>query len=135
MRRSVIGFLCLLALVGNGCAGKYADVKKANADFVKITESYVADLEKAGDAKAVAKAMNKFADEMGKMWPKMQKLSEKYPELKDRDNPPEELKESQKAAEEVGKKMGATFMKIMPYMKDPEVVKAQKRLSEAMTAQ
>lgn len=121
-----------MAILGNGCAGKYADVKKANAKFVKITESYIADLEKADDAKAVAKAMNQYADDMSAIWPVLQALGEKYPELEDKSDPPEELKESLKSAEEVGKKMVSTFMKIMPYMTDPEVAEAQKRLSAAM---
>jgi len=69
---------------------------------------------------------------MENLWPKMQKLSEKYPELKDRNNQPEELKESQKKAEEVSKKMVASMMKIMPYMMDPEVQKAQQRLHAVM---
>jgi len=99
----------------------------------RITEAYVADLEKAGDAKDVAKAMNRYADALEAHWPKMKKLAEKYPELKDTENVPKELEASQKAAEAVGQKMAGTFMKIMPYMKDPEVRKAQERMGKIMT--
>ena len=81
----------------------------------------------------MAKAMNSFADGLEILWPKMKELSEKYPELKDKNNPPEELKESQNKAEESGKKIVGTFMKVMPYMEDPEVQKAQQRLSAIMT--
>jgi len=76
--------------------------------------------------------MNRFADGMEDLWPKMQILSEKYPELKDKSSPPEELKETQKRAEEMGQKMAGSMMKLMPYMIDPEVQKAQKRLGAIM---
>ena len=137
MTRSVVPIACFIvaACLMNGCAGKYGDVKKMNAEFVKTTEAYVAALDKAESAKDVAKAMNRYADELEKVWPKMRKLSEKYPELKDKDNPPKALEASQKEAEAVGKKMGGSFMKVMPYMKDPEVRKAQERLGRVMMNQ
>jgi len=127
----MIGFL-VVAFVVSGCAGKYADVKKVNGRFVKATEAYVSDLEDAGSAKDVARAMNSYADEMEDIWPQMKKLNEKYPELKDQKNPPKELAESQKQAEATGMKMAATFMKIMPYMNDPAVRKAQERQGRIM---
>jgi hypothetical protein len=137
MKRVMVPMVCLLvvAFVVGGCAGKYADVKKMNTKFAKITEAYVADLDKADDAKGVAKAMNSFADELEVIWPKMQKLSEKYPELKDNKNPPKALEVSQKEAEAVGKKMAGTFMKTMPYMQDPDVRKAQERMGKVMSGQ
>jgi len=125
---SVLAFSLMVA----GCGGKYSDAKKLNAEYVELVQVYMEDLDKADNAKAVAKAINRFADGMEGLWPKMQKLSEKYPELKDKKNPPEELQESQKAAQEMGVKMMGSMMKLMPYMNDPEVRKAQKRLQEAM---
>ncbi len=103
-----------------------------NDEYINLVQTYISDLEKADSAKACAKAIDQFADRLDTLWPKMKKLSEKYPELKDRNNIPEELKDSQKKAEDVGKQMGQSFMKLMPYMKDPEVQAAQKRLGEIM---
>ena len=122
-------FLCV------GCGNKYSEVEKLNKEFIELTEEYVADLDKADDAKDVAKAINRYADGMEDLWPKMRAISEKYPELKDRNNPPEELKESQKKAEEVGIKMAGTMRKVMPYMRDPAVRKAQQRIQAVMTHQ
>ncbi len=135
MRHGVVAMVGVLvvALVVSACAGKYADVKKVNGRFVKVTEAYISDLDGADSAKDVAKAMNSYADEMEKIWPQMQKLNEKYPELRDQENPPKELVESKKQAEATGMKMAATFMKIMPYMNDPAVRKAQERQGEIMT--
>ncbi len=127
--------LCLLGAVVllNGCAGKYADVKKLNSEFVNSMETYVADLDRADSAKEVAAAMNRYADRLEKIWPKLKAQSEKYSELKDRDQVPEELKESEKHASEVGMKMAASFRKIIPHMGDPEVVKAQQRIGNIMS--
>lgn len=136
MRRSIlVPVLTVLAtaVLFSGCAGKYADAKRVNADHIKLTEAYIADLDQADNAESVAKAMNRYADGLEKIWPRMQALSEKHPELKDTANPPEELKESHAAATEVGKKMAATFMKIMPHMSDPEVQKAQQRIASVVS--
>jgi len=115
-----------------GCGGKYSDAEKMNEKFIALVENYIADLDKAGNAKDAAKAINRYADGLEDLWPGMQELSKKYPELKDKSNPPEELKESQKRAEEAVQKMVGSMMKLMPYMMDPEVQKAQKRLGAIM---
>ena len=128
--------LCLLMslLLLNGCGDKkYADVKELNEDVAKVMDEYVAELEKSDNAQDVAKAINHFSDKMEALMPKMKKLAEKYPELQDKSNVPEELKESQKKAEALGQKIAGSMMKIMPYMNDPEVQKAQERMSAAMT--
>ena len=127
--------MCLLIVLFlmNGCGGgKYSDAIKLNMEYIGLMETYIADLDKADNAKGVAKAMNRYADGLEKIWPQMKKISEKYPELKDKDNPPEELQASQKEAESVGQKMVGTYRKIMPYMGDPEVKKAQERISAIM---
>jgi len=131
----VVLFLSLLTIsfLIIGCGGKYSDAKKMNEEFIALVEDYIADLDKADNAKGAAKAINRFADGMEDLWPRMQKLSEKYPELKDKSNPPEELKESQKRAEAMSQKMAGAMIKLMAYIKDPEVQKAQKRLGAVMT--
>jgi uncharacterized protein YjgD (DUF1641 family) len=136
-RRRFIPFLFALAvlLLMAGCGGKYADAKKVNKEYMALVQGYIDDLDKTESAQDAAKAIDRFADGMQALLPKMKALAEKYPELKDRDNIPEELKEMQAEAAEVGKKMGSAMMKLMPYMQDPEVQKAQKRLQETMKKQ
>ena len=133
----LLPLLCALAVsfLIAGCAGKYDDAKKVNKEYMALVKGYVDDLDKTENAQDAAKAINRFADGMESLWPKMKALAEKYPELKDRNNIPEELKEMQAEAAEVGKKMGTSMMKLMPYMQDPEVQKAQKRLQETMMKQ
>ncbi len=136
-RRLFTPFLFALAVffLIAGCAGKYDDAKKVNKEYMELVRGYIDDLDKTESAQDAAKAINRFADGMEALWPKMKALAEKYPEMRDRNNIPEELKEMQAEAAEIGKKMGAAMTKLMPYMQDPEVQKAQKRLHETMTKQ
>ena len=116
----------------SGCGGgKYSDAKKATNEYADIMEEFAAAIDKSNNASDAAKAMNNFTDRMVKLAPKMEKLQEKYPELQTTD-PPEELAESQKRLEEVSEKFGNSMMKMMSYMNDPEVLKAQERMSQLM---
>jgi len=130
--------ICLCLLIGSflvivGCGGsKYAESIEVNEKFVQLMEEYVNALESASSADQVATAMNTFADGMEVLGPKIKELAEKYPELRNSENLPDALKASQKRVEEVGKKMAGAFMKIMPYMRDPAVQDAQKRVSTVM---
>jgi hypothetical protein len=127
--------LLAISLVMIGCGSKYSDAIQINEEYIDLMDTYISGLDKADSAKDAAKVINKFADGLEKIWPEMQKLSEKYPELKDTANPPEELEDTQKRAEAAGQKMAGAMMKMMPYMQDPEVRKAQERLGAIMMKQ
>jgi hypothetical protein len=132
MRQNVVLVLaCVLTAIPflPGCGGgKYADVEQASNQWVSAMEGFTAALNKAASAPDVAKAINQFADKADKLTPTMKKLTEKYPELKNSQNPPEPLKKIQTRMEEAGQKMMGSMMKAAPYMNDPEVQKAQQRL-------
>ncbi len=125
--------LCLMTFFLGCGGGKYSDVREINEEYVKVLKKYITAIDKSDSAKDVTKAMNDFAGSMEDIMPRMRKLQEKYPELRDRKNPPEELRESMKDSEEVGAKFAASMMKIMRYMNDPGVKKAQERFAKAMT--
>lgn len=133
-KRIPVIFLSLLVIMFLiiGCGGKYSDVKKVNEKYISLMEDYIADIEKADNAEDAAKAVNKFADGMESLWPKMQEFVKKYPELKDKTNPPEELKEIDKRVKDTSKKMVAAMMKLMPYMMNGKVLNAEKRLGSFM---
>jgi len=132
VKKTVLVLLSLLMIVFIGCGGKYSDAVEVNEEFLDVMIDYVDGLEKADNAGKIADAMNEFADRMAVLGPKMKKISEKYPELKDQNSQPEAFKKLRKKSEEMEKKFSGSFMKTMKYMKDPEVRKAQQRLSAAM---
>ena len=76
--------------------------------------------------------MNGFADKMEELGPKLKAMAQKYPELKDPKNLPDELRESRKKSEDVGKRMAGSIMKMMQFMTSPEVQAAQQRMAGAM---
>lgn len=123
-------FVIVLFACGGG--GKYGDAKKAMENFISATEDFVAALENADDGKTVAAAINSYADVMKDVGAEMKALTEKYPELKDQKNPPEELKDVAKKMEEVMPKMMGAMMKLAKYAEDPDVMAAQKKMQEAM---
>ena len=135
MKSMYFTMVCLVCLCGlNGCSGKkYADAQTLSDEFVAATEAYASALDKATQASDVADAINQYADKIESLMPKMKQLREKYPELMDVDNLPEELKEVQAAQEAASKQMVSAMMKMMPYMNDPDVQKAQLRMQTAMT--
>jgi hypothetical protein len=135
MKKQIGFFLAILIMnmIITGCGGsKYSEAIKVNQEYVAAMEKYIEKIEKADNAKAVETAMNAFADDLEKIMPRMKKLAEKYPELKSQ-NPPEDVMPSQNKTKEVGARFGGTFMKISPYMEDPGVQQAQKRIMAVMT--
>jgi uncharacterized protein YjgD (DUF1641 family) len=129
---SSIFVLCILFLMV-GCGGRtYSDYMEANKEFVQLMDEYVASLEKATSGKEITIAMNHFADGMEVLGPKMKAMEKKYAELDDVNNQPEQVRLSLQKAEEVAKKYPVSFSKIMPYMKEPEVQEAFKRVVKAM---
>ena len=105
-----------------------------NSDFIDAMEKYAVELERASSAKAVAEATNRYADKIKALAPKIKKLRNKYPEIKDPDKLPAKLKDLDKKAENLQVKLSAGFMNMMKYMMDPDVQKAHKRLQEVMMA-
>ena len=133
-KRNKLLSLCLISslIVINGCGGKYSDAEKATNEYADIMEDFSTAINKSNSASDAAKAINNFADRMVKLAPKMEKLQKKYPELQTMDKLPKELEDAQKRLNEVSQKFTASMIKMMPYMNDPEVQKAQERMDMLM---
>jgi hypothetical protein len=132
VKKTAFVLVSFLVIVSIGCGGKYSDAVGVNEEFLDVMINYTDSIEKADNAGNVADAMHKFADRMAVLGPKMKKISEKYPELKDEKNQPEAFKKLREKGEALEKKFSGSFMKTMQYVKDPEVRKAQQHLSVAM---
>ena len=130
LRRGLVLVFAVMLIAG--CGSKYSDVIDVNTKFVIAMENYVAGLENAGSAQEAAAAINDFAAEMEKLGPKMKAVNEKYPELENSKEVPEELKALEKRVKNMQIQMGAAMMNVMRYMMDPDVQEAQKRLNAAM---
>jgi hypothetical protein len=134
MKKAVM-FVAVLSLLVGGFAckggGKYADAISVIEKFVASNEGLLKSLEGAKDAESVAAALNKATADVKELAPKMKALGEKYPEFKNMENPPAELKPAVDKLMAVAGKMMGVFEKIGPFLSDPKVQEAQKAYSEA----
>lgn len=130
--------LCALLFVigmtacGGGGGGKYADLKPVVKKFNDNTEKFIATMENADSAEKVAEAMNDFAKVMGDLKAQMDKMEEKYPELKDMSDPPEELAEEGLKMSELMMQLGSVMMKAMQYQEDEAVKEAMDKFQKIM---
>jgi len=112
--------------------GKYAEVGPVIDKFIGINEDFIAALEKAASADAVAAAMNVVTEHMAELAPKMKAIGEKFPEFKNMDNPPAELKPFNTRLEAVMGKMMGAIGKVAQFMQDPKVLEAQEKYNKVM---
>jgi hypothetical protein len=127
--------LFLLAYACGGGGGD--DPKSVMTDFFNVMDGFFADVEKAENADAIVAAIDKFSKGMKDVAPRMKKMHEKYPELKNMKDPsklPPELKEFEGKIKEMEPKFVGVMGKFMKYATDPKVQAAQQKMMEAMKA-
>ncbi|MBS3732826.1 MAG: hypothetical protein KGY42_07955 [Desulfobacterales bacterium] len=133
MTKFMMYLLCCVLLVFTfGCGGKYSDAVDLQEDFISLAGDYVAAMDSADSADKVAAAMNDYAAGLEDMAPRVREINEKYPELSNPEQQPEQFKQTAQEHEAVMQKVGNSFMKAMPYMGDPDVRQAQQRITLAM---
>lgn len=121
---TVVVFLAGVVACGGG--GKYDDAKAVMNDMIDAFNGFGDAMDKANDGKAVAAAIEDFADKMAALKPKIDEMQKKYPDFKSQ--PPEELKELVEKVGEASQKMSAAMMKIGQYATDPDVQKVMPKL-------
>lgn len=134
MKRNIIFILLVMgcfALTIHG-SGKYDDVKPIIKQMADSLETFIASLEKVENADGVVNALDEYAKATVKIAPKVRKIMEKYPELKDETVRPEELKPLLDKMDELAKKLAGVYGKLGQYANDPKVKAAIKRWQKAM---
>ncbi len=125
-------FIMGITACGGSGGGKYSDVKSTLKELNTVTETWMENMEKADTAKKVASALSDYAQKMKDLRAKMDEFEEKYPELNDMSDPPEELKEEVAQMEELWSKIMSIMMKAAQFADDPDVQKAQEEFQEVM---
>ncbi len=134
MKTVLVVLVIMMALLTVSCAkkDKYALAREVILKQVAILEDYVEAMEKADSAPAVAKAINAYSAAQAKLGPAIKEVQEKFPEMKQEEEPPVELKPEMDKLNEVMNKMYETMAKGAQFMNDPEVMEAQQNLQKAM---
>lgn len=116
-----------------GCGDKYSDVIKVNKKFIAVMEDFSAAMDTVESAEDAVSALDAMAESMEELAPEIKALNEKFPELRTREGLPEELASLQTEAEQAGRNYANSVMQLMPYMTDPQVQEAQRRVARAMS--
>jgi hypothetical protein len=128
-----VSLLIVFLFIIGGCGGsKYSDAKKVMQEQVDALKIYVSDIEKAEAAKDMVAAINTYNLKMKELIPEIRKMSEKFPELKNQEAVPEELKKLSAEIKEISGKLQGAMMKVMKYMQDPEVRNAIQEQGKVM---
>jgi len=98
-----------------------------------MMEEFAVGVENAKDSAAVVAVLAKFQKDAAVAKEQMMAIAEKYPEMKDQANPPEELKAEAARMEELGPKFMGAMMKIsQQYGDDPAVKEALQKMQQAL---
>ncbi len=137
MKKAIV-FMCVALLLvsvsacNKGGGGKYGDVKKVMNKYIDATEKFATAMEGVKDADGVVKAIEAYTVVAKDLGPQIKGFETKYPEFKDMENLPEELKPLVDRMQGVATKMMSSMGKIAEYAADPKVQAAQAKLTEAM---
>ncbi len=134
MLKKMMILMCGLCLLISACSksSKYSDILEVNEEHLTAMEKYVNEIEKAVNAGDVAKVVEQYADSMEKIIPKMKEMAQKYPELKNETEMPEEFKEFKIRMEALGERFSKSTMNIMKYMQDVKVQESFKKMTTVM---
>ncbi len=136
MKKTVL-LLCIAVLAlglsaCQGAGGKYSDVVKVMDKYIASIEKFAASLDGAKSADDVVTALDALTATTKTLAPEMKAFETKYPEFKNQENPPAELKPIMDKVIAASTKMMGAMTKVMQYAQDPKVQEAQKRYQEAM---
>lgn len=123
-----------LLIIAWGCGGgKYDDAKEALNKQYDLMQDFSVGIENAKNSDDIVAVLEKFQKTAEETKAEMMALLEKYPELKDKVNPPEELKAEIKKMDEIGPKFFGAMMKIgKEYGDNPEVKQALQKMQQAL---
>ena len=109
---------------------KYGDVKKTYQKVIKLHDAMAASIENAETAEEIAAALNAFTSEMLRIQPDLLNIIKKYPELKDKETIPEDLKPLMEKVEKSGEKASLAMIKVLKYQHYPVVKTALSKLNK-----
>ena len=128
MKRIALFIFLIAFLSGSVCAvDKYDDVKETLRDLIGIVDDFVNGLNAADNGEDVAKVVEKYADEMEAIQPRIETMEEKYPDITN-NNYPEELAEIMEEYSTLEERTMEAMNVLMEYMMDPAVQEAMEQM-------
>lgn len=130
----VVVSIAALIVIASGCGGgKYDDAKQSLNTQYDMMQDFAVGIENAKNSAEVVTVLKKLQTTAAGTKDEMMALTEKYPELKDKINPPEELKAEIKKMDKIGPKFIGAMRKLgQQYGEDPEVQQALQKMQQAL---
>ncbi len=131
---TILVITAMVILVLAGCGNKNTP-EAVVGDFLDTFDTYISDMGNADNVDSAIVAMEKFTKAMESIKPRMKKIEEKYPDLKNSFKGgalPAGLKKYEERVKEMGPKMAGLMGKMMQFMSDPKFQEASKKMNEAM---
>ncbi len=127
-----LAVLLILAACGGGSGGKYGEVKDALNEQMDVMEEFVTAANKPDNAQGIVQAMENLEKIGSAGKAKMEKMAEKYPEIADQENPPEELKPEMERMEKMVPEFMGAMMKVMQeYGDNPDIQAAMQKMQKS----
>jgi len=135
-RTTVLRMVLVLAAVFAiaGCGSKYDDVEAVLDTEIDVMSTFIDDMKSAGSADDVAAAIGTYAEGMEKLVPQLKEITRTYPNLKNGDDIPDDLKAKMDRIEELIGQFPGTMMKATGFMTNPKVQKAWEGFGQVMAA-
>ncbi len=117
--------LLLMPSVTSFSQEKYPEAVKVLNDTIGFQEKFLKVLTEEKKAEDVVKALGTFADELVSLQPKIKELDSRYPDMKDPEKLPGEIKKLIARIEELNKRLKRETGRVLEkYSKEPAVRKA-----------
>lgn len=137
----VLLFIGLLLSYGEYSKGNVSFSQEENYEDAKLVlkvlavsiEDFVENMNKVDQPEDIAKVLDNFAESMKGLVPKFNEIIEKYPEFKEEDTHPEELKPLFQRIDKDFQEMMKVYGKVNANIDDPAVKEADKKYKEVMS--
>ncbi len=113
---------------------RYSDVKKILSALIKLYEDFIYRVESSDEPVIISENVERFASDLEKILPEMERLNSKYPELKNfYSEPPPELKYESENLQRLEPALTNVFFKINLYRDEPAVKNSISRLQKVLS--
>ena len=112
---------------------KYKDAERILAELIKLYQDFIFKIESTNDPIIISTAMKEFSSSLNTLIPEMNRINDKYPELKNFNvAPPDELKNESYMLEALEPRLNEAFFKIKILSDDKNIKKAMDDLHEIL---
>lgn len=128
VKKSIAVLMLVFLSIAGLFAGDYDELREVMEEILEVQQDLIDGLDGAETAEEVASVIVIWGEALNEIGPKMTAIEEKYPEIVDMQEPPEEVADIAAELEALDEKLATSMMKIYSYYEDPAVQEAMESL-------